>query len=205
MRSIPKILHIILAAGSSSRMGTPKQLLTIGDTTFIEHAIKEALKVANTNICIVLGANYKTLRDHIDHHPIKIVQNKDWQSGMGSSIRCAVRECIQEGVSYQGILISLIDQPLLGYEHYKIMKEYFYKDETKIIATKLKNKLGVPAILPSQYFDELLKLQSDFGARHLIRQHNDVVSVSANDRGIDIDTQEQYNALLKSDFFSEKW
>lgn len=194
-----KIAHLILAAGSSSRMGEPKQLLPWEDTTLISHSIQQSLKLENVSTNVILGAYYDVIYKEINNFPIRIVKNVDWQSGMGSAIRCGIKTIQQDSLSYDGALISLVDQPLLGVTHFNLLINQFENDVNSIAATDLDDGKGVPAVISAVYFDELIELEEDYGARYIIKRYIDKVkTVPAINKGIDIDTVAQYQALVKN-------
>ncbi|PKV50896.1 molybdenum cofactor cytidylyltransferase [Aquimarina sp. MAR_2010_214] len=199
----PKIAQLILAAGSSSRMGEPKQVLPWSNTTLIGHAIEKALLIKEVPIYVVLGAHYDVIYKEICHFPVTILKNSKWQSGMGSTIRSGIMAIQQNKLSYDGVLVSLVDQPLLDTIHFNSLITQFNKQPGAIAATDLGFGIGVPAIIPSKYFDELLQLKADFGARYIIKKHMDkIYTVDAIGKGADIDTIAQYNAMIKNNFSS---
>ncbi|MBQ4822535.1 nucleotidyltransferase family protein [Aquimarina sp. MMG016] len=194
-----KIAHLILAAGSSSRLGRPKQLLPWKGLTLIEHAIAQSLQLDQVSTYVVLGAYFDLIQKEIDDFPLTIVYNNDWKSGMGSSISFGIKSILQENSSYDAVLISLVDQPLLEAEHLSELISEFVKKPDQVIATGLSKRVGVPAIFPSSYFEELSKLKEDFGARYILKQYKEFVDVvSDSGKGIDIDTLEQYQILSKN-------
>ncbi|WP_271766907.1 nucleotidyltransferase family protein [Aquimarina algiphila] len=196
-----KIAHVILAAGSSSRMGEPKQLLVWGETTLIGHAIQQGMMLENVKTYVVLGAYYDQIYPTVKEFPISILKNENWQLGMGSSIRLVIEALERDILTYSAILISLVDQPLLDAKHLNRLIIEFNQNPNMIIATDLNEIIGVPAIITKQYFKELLQLKEDFGARYIIKKHiNNVQTISARGKGYDVDTQEEYNTLLKSNF-----
>ena len=83
------ITLVILAAGASTRMGTPKQLLPWGENNLINHTINTALRTGAKKIVIVLGANKDIIKKEVDHFPITVLINEQWQQGLGTSIACA--------------------------------------------------------------------------------------------------------------------
>lgn len=199
----PNIVQLILAAGSSSRMGEPKQVLPWSNTTLIGHAIQQALLIKEAPIYVVLGAHYDAIYKEVCHFPVTILKNTEWQSGMGSTIRSGVMAIQRDKLSYDAVLISLVDQPLLDTTHFNSLITQFNEEPNTIIATDLGSGIGVPAIIPSKYFDELSQLQADFGARYIIKKNLDKINtVDAIGKGADIDTIAQYNAMIKSNFSS---
>ncbi|GAA3508095.1 NTP transferase domain-containing protein [Aquimarina addita] len=194
----PKIAHFILAAGASSRMGTPKQLLPWFKDTLITYEISKSIQLKNVKTYVILGANYEIIDKEIKDFAVTIIYNNNWQLGMGTSIRCGVQYILKEDKKFDAILITLVDQPMIDLIH---LNELLLKWSTRsqsIIATKMEKGKGVPAIFPSSYFKDLLKLKNDYGARYLIKQYEDqVVSIAANAKTDDIDTIDQYKSLLE--------
>ena len=101
---------LLVAAGASSRMGEPKQLLPWNNQTLIEHQLNNLLKT-NTTTSVVLGANAEKISSVIDSLPISIFTNPKWQNGMGNSISFGIQQLLEKDANIDGILISLIDQP----------------------------------------------------------------------------------------------
>jgi len=182
----------IVAAGTSKRMGEPKQLLRWGRHTLIAHAITHACKVSK-HVFVVLGAHYDKIMPTITG--AQIIHNRDWELGMGSSIAKGIHH-ITEVDSFSHILIMLVDQPYLDAEYLNTMLDLVEKKPFGIVATAYDNKFGVPAIFSTTYFEELKQLNQDFGARKLLKKYrDDIVGVSPGNKTIDIDTPEAYSQL----------
>ncbi|WP_281171932.1 nucleotidyltransferase family protein [Aquimarina latercula] len=188
----------MLAAGSSSRMGAPKQLLSWQGDSLIVNEIKKSLNLELVETYVVLGANFELIEKEIKGYPIHILNNKQWKLGMGCSINFGVRYLLSNQVDFDAVLFSLVDQPLINVNHLSRLISKFDSNPNRIIATKMKNRTGVPAIFPNTFCSELSELKEDFGARYIIERHmDDLITIDGGDRTIDIDTLEQYNALLK--------
>ncbi len=195
------IIHVILAAGASTRMGEPKQLLPWSSSTLIEHAIAQSLAVSNNKAYVVLGAHYDLIYQKISHLPISIIRNLDWESGMGSSISKAITVILQENVSCDGVLISLADQPLIDAKHLTSLIQIFEQQNHKIVASGFEGISGVPAIFSNNIFKELQELDKDFGARKIIKKYKDALAVvDASAISVDIDTKIQYNEMIARHF-----
>ncbi len=193
----PKIAQLILAAGASTRMGEPKQLLPWQDTTLIGHAINQSQTLENTDTFVVLGAYYELIQREINHFSTTILRNMDWKLGMGSSIRYGVKNILDNKDSFDAILISLIDQPLIEISHYQMLIDNFLKNPESIVASNLHDRVGVPAIFPKSIFEELMMLKQDYGARYIIQKYEkQVKAIPLADQGIDIDTKQQYQKVL---------
>ncbi|MGS0528175.1 nucleotidyltransferase family protein [Zobellia nedashkovskayae] len=103
-----RIAILILAAGASTRMGQPKQLLPWKDTTLLGHAIQTVKSTDAIEVVTVLGANAKLIQSQIKEEVI-FIQNTDWQSGLGGSIACGTEWLLQSNIEFDGILITLAD------------------------------------------------------------------------------------------------
>jgi len=94
-------------------MGQSKQLLPWKRGTLLSHAIEKSLQLKQLNTFVILGAHFQTIKKEITHFPITIVQNKDWESGMGTSIRSAITYFSENSLHFKAVLITLVDQPLI--------------------------------------------------------------------------------------------
>ena len=192
-----KITILILAAGSSSRMGSPKQLLKWKNSNLLNHTISRGIELNVKEIIVVLGANTDMIMPEIDHKEVKIIINQNWENGLGSSISAGVNHILQSNSSIDGLLIMLSDQPLIAYDHYlKLIKAFSFGIKA-IVATKYPDdKLGVPALIDKYYFKYLSDLNSDSGAKQLfIKYSKNVQSVKNLNAVFDLDTLEQYEDL----------
>lgn len=198
MASIPVIL---LAAGSSTRMGQPKQLLPWGEQTLIEHQLLTILQTGEP-VIVVLGAHADRILPVVKKYPVAVVVNADWESGMAGSISCGIDEMESLKPDADAVLITLVDQPLIPFSHFKEMLNAFEKGRQQIIAsTSAEGWLGVPALFDKRYFSELRNLQGEKGARTLISQYQNRVKVlECNEIIEDIDTLESYQNLYQKHF-----
>lgn len=190
------ITHIILAAGSSSRMGKPKQLLPWKDTFLLDFIVDKVTKTTNNRIILVLGSNYDIIHDKLKHKTIDVVFNEEWIKGLGTSIAKGVNTALKDNQP-NAILISLADQPSIPLNYFAQMVNFFKGEPEQIIASKYgKNKLGVPALFGADYFDDLMKLNSNKGAKYIIENNMSCVyELDASDFLSDIDTIEEYKKL----------
>ncbi len=195
---MPEIGVLILAAGGSTRMGQPKQLLPWNNTTLLGHTITIAREISEM-IMVVLGCQANQVKNEIPEH-VNYSVNEAWKKGIGSSIAHGVNE-LQKMSNPRAILVLLADQPLID-AHYlnQIVQK---KTGNEIVATSYGDKAGVPALFPKGYFEELKTLNGDYGAKQLLQRYAaKTIKLSANDKTIDIDTPEIYSSLKKSnDYF----
>ena len=193
-----KIPIILLAAGSSERMGQAKQLLPWGEKSLIEYQV-ELLSKSKSPVIVVLGANANSILPVIEKYKIEVVLNENWKSGMGSSVACGTKHLVEICPDASGVLIALVDQPLIPLSHFIDLMEKFQSGEKQIIASKGDSGwLGVPALFDTHYFEELKSLTGEQGAKQIINRYNEsVLSVKCGVFLADIDTPASYQKLLK--------
>ncbi len=182
-----------MAAGGSSRMGQPKQLLAWQDSTLIETVVTTALELANTDVHVVLGAHNDLITEHLKSYQVELYYNPSWAEGLGNSISFGVSQI--QAQDYTAVLILLADQPFISSFDLKKLIDHYKGTNKKIIGTSYpQGKVGVPALFDNYYFDQLIKLKGDKGASKLIHKHlEDVETIELNQGIIDIDTVEDYN------------
>ena len=184
---------LILAAGTSSRLGEPKQLLKVGDETLIQVAVKNALGIS-TNVRVVLGNKSDEIINEIIDFPISIVVNPNYNEGMGNSISYGMLNFFES----DKVLIMLCDQPLIPLAHYEDLIKKSSENKNLIICSKYQNRFAVPSIFPKIYFKMLEKLQGDKGAKKLLVE-NPLDFVRLEDKySVDIDTRKDYLNFLNS-------
>ena len=195
MANIPILL---LAAGGSTRMGDPKQLLSWGSKTLIEYQI-EILQKTENPVNVVLGSNADQIIPITEKYNVPIFQNYHWKDGMGSSIAAGMNGLTRKFPQTDGVLIALVDQPLVPIEHFKNILKSFHPGEQQIIASlSATGWKGVPVLFDKQYFNELQNLTGKEGAKKIIQQHNQAVKyVECGNLLEDMDTPEAYQKMLK--------
>jgi molybdenum cofactor cytidylyltransferase len=195
MADIPIIL---LAAGGSSRLGQPKQLLPWGEQTIIEHQIKMLMQ-SGESVIVVLGAYADRILPVVEKYPVTVVVNNEWKTGMAGSIGCGIKAMERLESTVEAVLITLVDQPLIPFSHFEEMLNAFEEGMQQIIAsTSAEGWLGVPALFDKCYFSELQNLQGEKGAKTLIQQYpNKIKALVCNEIINDIDTLESYQELCQ--------
>lgn len=195
------IAVIILAAGSSSRLGKPKQLLCYQNGTLIKHAVKTALQTACKPVIVVTGFLHEELLGEMEGFPVQIVHNPDWQQGMGSSIRAGIWQLKQpEKVNpIDAVLILLCDQPLINQGHLNLLIAQFYRHKKSMVAaTSYAGVQGVPAIFDKNLFATLASLPPHRGAQLLFKEYkNQLIIVPFEGATVDVDTEDDYLQLIK--------
>jgi len=202
LESPSNIAIVILAAGASKRMGKPKQLLKWGDDTLINHTIKTAIKLNTKELIVVLGAHSELMKNNIDSSEMTILNNLNWEKGLGTSIACAIDYLQNSKPKVDAVLIILCDQPLITSNFLKSIVSKFQPNKQQIIATSYgKGKQGVPALFHKVYFNELITLSDDQGAKDLLKKHQtQVETLLPPTENMDLDTIEDYTNLYQSNF-----
>ncbi len=188
---------MILAAGSSSRLGRPKQLVEHEGKRLLQHAIDCCEKLSFGAKHIILGANSEKILPLTNLKGFTSYLNESWQNGLSGSIQLAIQKA-SSNPKIQHLLFLLSDQPFIT----STLIEELMEVHEEITACEYKWQLGVPAIFSKKYFDELATLTGDKGAKPVLMRHKEVVKKIVFEKGsIDIDTEEdieQLNALKQS-------
>ena len=188
---------ILLAAGSSSRMGKPKQLLSYKSKSLLEFTIDMAIDSVTDPIIVVIGANASLVQKVIEHKKIHIVENKNWTEGMASSIRCGIGMLTQISPSAEGAILMVCDQPFVSSTLLNNLVSTHKSTGKPIVTSKYQNVIGPPTLFHKTIFSELMNLTGDTGAKKIVEKHiTDVETVQFDAGIIDIDTEEDYRALF---------
>ncbi len=194
-----KIAVLVLAAGSSTRLKEPKQLLNYKGKSLIEHAINTAIKSNIGPVLTILGSSRTKILDKLKSYQkkITIVENKNWKQGVGSSIKVGIEEVQKKYPNIYGVLIMLSDQPKIDVNHLIKMVRSHYTFGKNIIASGYGGSFGVPAFFHHSLFHYFDKLDGDHGAKPIISKLKRDVHVIPNPKAeLDIDTTEDYNKLI---------
>jgi len=182
-------------------MGLPKQLLPWNGSTLLNHTLTQAeLSIAN-EVHVVLGANADKIKKSIESSMATVHVYHEWDSGLGSSIAYGVKQIIKNECQIDGLLIMLSDQPEVDSNYLNSLIQMYIPKMKQIAATSYSSNLGVPAIFDVCYFDELVKLNGDTGAKQIIINNSaNVIAFVPEKYLIDIDTLETYEMLIKGQF-----
>jgi len=179
---------VILSGGASSRMGSPKALLAYQGRPFLEHLLEVTVHAQIGVRRVVLGAHAEPIAKSIQLAANEIVINSDWEQGQLSSIQAAIRslQTSKDGAARttDGLLLCLIDHPLISTALVNELIEQFYVNPTRIVLPIYQTRRGHPVIFPVSLFDELLRAPADKGARAVVWAHADeVLEVPTNEEG----------------------
>jgi len=190
---------LVLAAGQSSRMKSIKQLAKIDQKFLLEITLEKAKKIGLKNTFCVLGANADTIKNQINFEGIQTIINKNFKDGLSTSIIQGIHFLREKHTNIKSVLILLADQPAVQQSYLDEMVQLSSKNPSKIIASTYLKTYGVPALIPSLYFADLLKIEGDKGAKIFLNSNQfSVISPKKNTNLVDIDTQEQLKQFINS-------
>jgi molybdenum cofactor cytidylyltransferase len=192
---------VVLAAGASSRMGQPKQLLPYEGETLLSRAIRVGLETQCRPLIVVLGSDAETLQEGIGASSARIVVNQAWAEGMSSSIRCGLREL--EEVTADKIdaaIFMLCDQPLITSVIVRRLVDAYHSRRALLVASEFEadgeKTRGVPALFGRTLFPELMELRGVEGAKRVIARHAaEATVIAVPEAAFDVDTADDYRAL----------
>jgi molybdenum cofactor cytidylyltransferase len=193
-----KYVIIILAAGRSARLGSPKQLLSYQGKNLLQHTIDIAFESEIGQIIVVLGSGIDEISAKLHTNSLTIIENPYWENGMASSVVCGINTMNNLQPDTDAVILMVCDQPFVSA---KLLKDLIKKQKesgSSIVASSYENIHGTPALFHKEHFNELSALTGDSGARSLIKSHAESIEAIPFDQGsIDIDTLEDYRNLLK--------
>ncbi|MBZ9730619.1 nucleotidyltransferase family protein [Salegentibacter sp. JZCK2] len=189
MKEKVKIGIIILAAGSSSRLGYPKQIVEFRGKSLLQHSIEVAESLKFDSKILVLGAKAKEIEKKIDCRNFKIVYNQNWKEGMGTSIGKGTSEALKLEDDLDHILILLSDQPFITSEKIQELIRIQLSTNKPATFSEYLGNVGVPAIFSRSLFSDLKGLKGDQGAKKLLRNKSFEFRTVQFEKGIfDVDT-----------------
>ncbi|HEX5324266.1 MAG TPA: nucleotidyltransferase family protein [Capsulimonadaceae bacterium] len=192
-----RIAVVLLAAGGSTRLGRPKQLLPYNGSTLLRHAVETALAAKLGPVVLVLGAQAEACREAVAGLPVAIVVNAQWDAGMGGSIAAGVAALTRDpGQTPDAAILMLCDQPGVTPEHLNRLAAAFRAGDAPIVASAYGGSAGVPALFSRRLFPDLMALNPAQGAKALIARHGErVARVDFPEGALDIDTPADYERL----------
>ena len=191
MKNSKDLAVVILAAGISSRLGNiTKQLLVYKNETLLKIAVKKALEISK-DVFVVLGHEKEKCEKELKDFDVNIIYNPNYKKGMGSTLSLGIKHTKE----FNHTMVMLCDQPFIPISHFQALKKNI-QNENIIASLYEKNKNSkVPAIFPKKYYDELLKLDADFGAKEILQKESCINIQLKKDFCIDIDTLEDMKFL----------
>lgn len=187
---------IILAAGTSTRLGSPKQLLVYSGATLLQHSVEVAQTADADPVVVILGANADLIKSEIKNTKANAVVNPEWKEGMASTIRFGLQTLLKLNPEVDAVVMMVADQPFVTAELLNNLMEVHRKKQRSIVASKYGTTFGTPVLFAKRFFPELLELTGDVGAKSLVRKYmNEAAFVFFPEGEIDIDTVEDYEKL----------
>lgn len=190
---------VILAAGASSRMGQPKQLLQLEGRPLVVRAVEAALASAAWPVVVVLGAHAGSIRPVLAHLPVLITENPAWAEGMAASIRAGIATIQQFSRALDGAIVALCDQPGFSTEVIDRLVAVQQTTGRSIVAARHGGRNAAPALFLRRHFPTLVALTGEEGARQLLNEDSSLVEgVELPELALDLDTPEDYAAFGKT-------
>jgi len=201
-RGKEKVAGLVLAAGASTRMGQPKQLLRMGEETLLDHVLGETLDSDLDLTVLVLGHQAREIKQDLRtdlHHPkLKIIENRLYLDGISTSIITGLSEA--EDV-FDHVMIILADMPLINSSLINMLLHEYLASHLQLGAIKLLGRRSHPVVIGRQFYDELRQLKGDVGARDLFLKYAHQVCLVEPEQDyddVDIDTIEEYLEFKES-------
>lgn len=188
---------VILAAGASTRMSQPKQLLPVGGKSLLRHVADTVLASPAWPVVIVLGAHAEAIRPEVARLPVLLVENPGWAEGLASSIRTGMGVLESFSQSLEAALLVLCDQPGLSPAAIIRLMDTHRRTGRAIVAAQYGGHPGPPVLFARSHFHELLELRGPGGARPLLVRHADqLATVDLPELAADLDTPADYRTFL---------
>lgn len=188
---------IILAAGSSSRMGTSKLLLPINNKPMIAFIAGLAIEASANDVFIVLGHHAAEHQEALDGYNVHIVTNTRWHEGMGSSIKTGLQALLESMPDADAAIFLVGDQPYLTALHIERLIAHAINSDKPAVASSYSGTVGVPVLFKKVCFEQILQTREDSGAKKLIEGLGEqVIKVHFPEGQFDLDTPSDYTTFL---------
>lgn len=189
---------IVLAAGSSSRMGSPKQVLRFRGESLLRRAALAALGAGCRPVIVVTGANAGLSRRELDGLDVREVSNTLWETGMASSVRAGVEGLVSGDADVDAAVLLLCDQPHVNADIISALLAAHRATGSRVVASTYGGSFGVPALFGRTLFDELARLEGADGAKRVIKRHASEAHFLPFPCGeVDVDTPDDFSRLIE--------
>ena len=201
-----KIGALILAAGESSRLGQPKQLIQFRGKSLLCRIVDAAKKARCSPTVAVIGSDREQVAHELKAGAAIIVENENWRLGIGTSVRAGMRRLLDNAPTLEAVVLLVCDQPFVDARTIARLITLREKTKRAIVASRYANTLGVPALFDRSCFQELLALDNATGAKTVILSNRERVAEFPFPEGrIDIDTLDDYEKLLSASSSAKKF
>ena len=190
------IAAVILAAGRSTRMGRPKQILPIRGRPMLQEVLGIFRRTRVGRVVVVLGANARKVRHSVDFQQEVVVLNRRFAEGMGSSLRIGLASI---GDDADAVIVALGDQPLLSSTTVDKIVETYLSSRARVVVPVFNGRRGRPVLFDKALFPQIMKVSGDVGAREVVEKCKEgLVEVAVEDEGVlvDLDTPADYEGLV---------
>lgn len=196
---------VVLAAGSSSRMGRPKQTLQYRGESLLRRAALAALGAGCRPVIVVTGAHAEMSGRELDGLDVREVLNARWETGMASSVRAGVEGLVGADANAEAAVLMLCDQPHVNADVISRLVEAHRAGGSPVVASSYGGSFGVPALFVRALFDELARLEGAAGAKQVIKRHASEVHFIPFEGGeVDVDTPDDFSRLTAKDVEQEQ-
>jgi molybdenum cofactor cytidylyltransferase len=190
-----QVAAIVLAAGDSTRMGEPKQLLPLGGKPMVWHAASAACAAGLAQVVVVIGARASAVQQALEDLPVEFIRNETWSAGMSTSLQAGLRALRPE---ITAVLVVLADQPTLSPGLLQALVERYEETGAPVVAPFYKGQRGNPVLFDRAVFPELLAVKGDQGGRSLFARYREKLErFETDDEGVllDVDTRQDYDKV----------
>ncbi len=192
----PQIEILILAAGSSKRLGQPKQFILYENQSLIRRIVKEALTADIGPVTVVAGYMHDKVREEIRDLETDVFYNEDWKEGLGASIRNGLKYVLTKNPDANAVILTVVDQPFVNADHLRKLADTYDPARKMIVASAYGGTFGVPVLVDNYYFGELKQLKGDEGGKKIFANYiRDIVEIPFIEGAIDIDQKKDLDAL----------
>ena len=160
---------IVLAAGGSSRYGQCKQLVEINGSSLVRLAVcKLSALFPHDRISVVIGANSELVAQAVSDLPVNLVVNEHWQQGLASSLKTGLNSVEPD---CRAVMITLCDQALVTEDHLRRLLDLWLACPSEIAASAYAGTIGTPAVIPAEFYSQVLALEGDAGAKSILKNN----------------------------------
>ncbi|MDP6437737.1 MAG: nucleotidyltransferase family protein [Gammaproteobacteria bacterium] len=193
VKTVANLAGIVLAAGGSTRLGQPKQLVEMSGRPLVCHALGAAAGSCGAGLVVVTGDAAAEVEAALEGYRVQVVRNADWEQGLAGSI--ATGTDALAALNFDAVLFMLCDQPYVDQHDIARLAAVWQNAPARPAAAVYEDKIGVPAIFPATYLDRLSTLKGDRGAQALLNEIPGVSRVELASAGFDVDTADDLQKL----------